>query len=365
MDIDFWGISMPRLVVLVCALAVGVLGNGCKWTHPHHAMVPLPQDFVPPPEMPRELSKSVLPTYTVEPPDILVIEAVNIVPRSPYLFRTGDALTVTVQGTLPEAPVQGPYTIQSGGTINLGIPYGAVRVVGMTVEQAQAAVQKHMETFLREPIVTVSLLEMSGMQQISGQHLVGPDGTVTLGSYGSVQVVGLTLDQTRAVIEEHLSHSLEDPVIAVDVYSYNSKAYYVITEGAGLGDGVRKFFVTGNETVLDAIANIEQMTEVSSKKIWIARAVPDCEEMLVLPVDWRYVTAGGVASTNYQILPGDRIFIAEDKFVAADTYMGKLFAPWERLFGFSLLAVQTVTRYSGNVLQGGGSRNSNNNGGFQ
>ena len=341
---------MPRAFGLLCALVLSC-SVGCKITHPHHELVPSPKDFIAPPDMPRELSKTVLPTYTVEPPDILVIEAIHIVPKSPYSLRTGDTLSITVQGTLPESPVQGPYQVQSGGIVNLGIPYGAVKVAGMTIEKAQEAVQNHMTTYLREPVVAVSLLQLSGLQQIAGQHLVGPDGSVTLGSYGSVSVVGLTLTQARQVIERHLSEFLEDPIIAIDVFAYNSKVYYVITEGAGFGDGVARFPITGNETVLDAISNINGLTEVSSKRIWIARAVPDCDEMVVLPVDWQCVTAGGIASTNYQILPGDRVFVAEDRLVAADTSLGKFLAPWERVLGFSLLSVQTVSRFSGKVLR--------------
>jgi hypothetical protein len=40
-------------------------------------------------------------------------------------------------------------------------------------------------------------------------------------------------------------------------------------------------------------------------------------------------------------------------------------APWERVFGFSLLGVQTVSRFSGNVLQGGGLRGFFGGGGVQ
>jgi polysaccharide export outer membrane protein len=307
------------------------------------------------PGMPRELNKVVLPSYTIEPPDILVIEAIHIVPRSPYLLRTSDVLAINVLGTLPDAPVTGAFPIQPGGMVNLGMPYGSVKVSGLTVEQAQAEVRGVMALQVREPVVTVSLLEMSGRQQIAGQHLVGPDGTVTLGSYGSVPVVGMTLTQAKHVIENHLRQFLEDPEVAVDVFAYNSKVYYVITQGAGLGDGVTRFPVTGNETVLDAMANINGTTQVSSKKIWIARPVPNSDEMQILPVDWQGITAQGTTVTNYQILPGDRIFVAEDSLVAFDTHLAKMLAPLQRAEGFILLTAGTVTRLSGRVLSGGGS----------
>jgi polysaccharide export outer membrane protein len=226
----------------------------------------------------------------------------------------------------------------------------------MTTDDAQAAILTALAAHIKEPVVSVSLIEMAGKQQIAGEHLVGLDGRVTLGSYGSVSVIGLTLAETKAAIEKHLSRELEDPSVAVDVFAYNSKNYYVITEGAGTGDGVTKFPITGNDTVLDAIANINGTTEVSSKKIWIARPVPDSAELEILPVDWQGISALGTTSTNYQIFPGDRVFISEDKRVAFDTNLAKTLAPLERAMGFATLSANTAGRLSGKVLQGGGLR---------
>ncbi len=80
--------------------------------------------------------------------------------------------------------------------------------------------------------------------------------------------------------------------------------------------------------------------------------------MQVLPVNWEQITAQGIAATNYQIFPGDRIFVAEDRLVALDTAVAKLTSPFERIMGFSLLGVGTTTRFSGPVLRGGGNPNS-------
>ena len=339
---------------LACLLAAA----GCKSApqhHPHHQPVPL--EYMAPPDMPRELSKVVLPTYTIEPPDILVIEAIHVVPRSPYALRTGDVMAINVIGTLPDAPVTGAFPIQPGGIVNLGPPYGAVRLSGLSVQQAEEEIRRVLAMHIRAPVVSVSLVQMSGQQQIAGQHLVGPDGTVTLGAYGSVAVVGLTIAQAKYAIEQHLALFLEDPEVAIDVFAYNSKTYYVITEGAGLGDTVTRWPVTGNDTVLDALANVNGITGVSSKRIWVARPVPHSDQMQILPVDWHGITAGAVAATNYQLMPGDRLFVAEDKLVAFDTHLGKLFAPLERAMGFTLLTVGTATRLSGPVLKGGGNPN--------
>jgi len=196
--------------------------------------------------IPRELSKVVLPTYTIKPPDILLIDALHIVPRHPYRLHTLDSVNLQVSGTLPDAPISGIHVVEPGGLINLGAHYGAVKISGMTVEEARHTVELHLRKYLKEAFVALSLADLAARQQIAGQHLVGPDGTVTLGSYGSVSVVGMSMAQAKTAIERHLTQYLEDPVVSVDVFAYNSKVYYVITEGAGLGDGVYRFSITVN-----------------------------------------------------------------------------------------------------------------------
>jgi protein involved in polysaccharide export with SLBB domain len=224
----------------------------------------------------------------------------------------------------------------------------------MTVIEAQAEIEAHLKNYLREPIVTVALAQLGASQMITGQYLVGPDGTVTLGMYGNVSVVGQTLEQAKYTIEAHLSQYLEDPEISITVFAFNSKSYYIVLQGAGLGDGVYRFPITGNETVLDAISQINGLNQVSSKRIWIARPTSELGQVQILPVDYFAITEQAATHSNYQVLPGDRVFIAEDKLVAFDTQLGKLLSPFERIMGFSLLGAETATRFSGRVLRGGG-----------
>lgn len=312
--------------------------------------------------MPRELCKTILPSYVIEPPDILLIDAIHVVPRPPYHLRTFDVLAIDVTGTLPDLPIAGVYQIELGGLVKLGPEYGSVKVAGMTVEEAQAAIETHLKTYLKEPVVYVSLADIVGKQQIAGEHLVKSDGTVTLGSYGSVRVVGMTIDDAKQAIEAHLSQFLEDPEISIDVFAYNSKKYYIVTQGANLGDAVYSFPVTGNDTVLDALSQVQGLNEFSSKRIWVARPTDEPGNAQIMPVHWDEIAARGEATTNYQLFPGDRLYIAEDKLVALDNGLAKLTAPLERVMGFSLLGVGTVTRFSGNVLRGGG--NPGRGGGF-
>jgi polysaccharide biosynthesis/export protein len=175
---------------------------------------------------------------------------------------------------------------------------------------------------------------------------VNPDGTVRLGMYGSVYVAGKTLPQIKCDIEAHLAKYLYKPEVNVDVGAYNSKYYYVITDFAGSGEQVLRLPVTGNETVLDAISMVGGLSAVSSKKMWIARPAPAeyCQDQ-ILPVDWRGISRRGHTRTNYQILPGDRVFIMGHPLNGLDTELGRILTPVNRVLGSALLGVSTYNTF--------------------
>jgi hypothetical protein len=70
--------------------------------------------------------------------------------------------------------------------------------------------------------------------------------------------------------------------------------------------------------------------------------VGNCQPDEVWPVDWCGITCRGRAETNYQLIPGDRIYVKADPFVTIDTKMARVFSPIERLFGITLLGNSTV-----------------------
>jgi polysaccharide export outer membrane protein len=93
--------------------------------------------------------------------------------------------------------------------------------------------------------------------------------------------------------------------------------------------------------------------------MWVARpGHNDCGGDQILPVDWLAVTQRGDTATNYQILPGDRLYVSEDKLVALDTALGKLLSPIERVLGVTLLGTDTAQRIvffdQGSQFGGGG-----------
>ncbi len=190
-------------------------------------------------------------------------------------------------------------------------------------------------------------------QPIRGQHLVRPDGTVSLGIYGPAVVAGRTVQQAREEIARVIHGRLDKEKVkfedvldglSVDILAYNSSVYYIITDGAGLGEAVYRFPVTGNETVLDAISHINGLPVMSSpKRIWVARRnVGPVVQERILPVDWLAITRGGSMATNWQIMPGDRVFVSADPVRRFNNTLSKFLEPVERVLGVTLLGGNAV-----------------------
>ena len=347
----FWHAKGIELGIL--ALGLCLTSAGCQITRP---CIPLGD-----PSIPRELAKASLPEYVIEPPDILLIDAVRVVPKPPYKIEPLDVLYLNA--TSFSGPISSLITVEPDGTINLGDD-GSVPVAGLTLKEATAAVKERLGKRFKDPNAAkaeISVSQSRALQQIRGEHLVRPDGTIGLGTYGSVRVTGLTFTGARAAIEQHLSQYLLHPEISLDVFAYNSKVCYVIFDGGGFGQQIVRLPITGNETVLDAIAQVSGLTPVSNKhRIRLARpTAADDPNDNVLAVDWVGITTRGRAETNYQLAPGDRIYIDSDCWVAFDTRVARVLAPFERMLGFTLLGSGTVFNIAentagGHFVKGGG-----------
>jgi polysaccharide export outer membrane protein len=250
--------------------------------------------------VPREFEKMALPPYVVEPPDILLIQASNRI-------------------TLRLQPIQGQHLVGPDGTINLGI-YGKVRVAGMTLDQVA-------------DVVAARLLEiMPGL--LRGVPEIDDKGQEKKGTEGAYVKEWQRDFNALELIKKELQ---------VDVLVYSSKFYYVITDGGGYGQQVYPIPIRGNETVLDALANINGLPAVANKRrVWVARATRAGQAPKILPVDWMAITKCGESATNYQLFPGDRVYVDSNNLIKADSFLAKLYSPILRTFGVTLLGASTV-----------------------
>jgi polysaccharide export outer membrane protein len=224
-----------------------------------------------------------------------------------------------------------------------------------------------MPDYVVEPpdLVLVEVLEALPGRPISGERLVRPDGKISLGFYGEVYVAGLTISEMKEKIIFHLRKYLTDEVLGliqldesqqpktdaagkpllienlqdcdrvfVDVTAYNSKKYYVLGDVAAPG----QLPITGNETVLDAINFAGGLIPTAApQNIRLVRPAPPgacCEQLL--PVNLAAITSGGDPTTNYQLMPGDRIIVYRDPIVRTTVFIDRLAAPFQTVLNSML-----------------------------
>ena len=107
---------MPSL--LAAAWLAALLLAGCRTINPYDPKLepPMPEALQPP----REMNKVSLPAYRIEPPDVIQIEMLKLIPMPPYRAEIFDVLEIRAN-TPPDQPMDNQYfMVEAEGTINLG-----------------------------------------------------------------------------------------------------------------------------------------------------------------------------------------------------------------------------------------------------
>jgi polysaccharide export outer membrane protein len=330
-----------RATFLAAAIAVS---GGC--VHEKGGLV------TPPPEgaVPTELNPVILPRYVISPPDVLYIQVLQ--PPYNHFLPTREQAEDAYKDALKAQLGAGKK------------PTGAETPPGAGKKDAGAELTNTdvgPVVTLLPPVDTRAYFSSAlTPAPIDGEHIVQMDGSVDLGIYGSVIVAGLTPDQARERVREFIlkvtNRQPNTIQVRVTVLRFNSKQYYVITDGAGYGEQVSAFPITGSETVLDAMARINGLPQVASKReMWVARRSCEGGPVQILPVCWEDIAERGITRTNYQLLPGDRVYVRAQRIITFDNALAKFLQPVERLLGVTLLGSETVNSIKNrNGTSGGG-----------
>src|SRR5262249_38751295 len=119
---------------------------------------------------------------------------------------------------------------------------------------------------------------------------------------------GHTVEQIQALVQATVAAQVPNTgFISVRLVTRQSKVYYVLGEVNAPG----AYPLQGRETVLDGILTAGGLTERASRRnIILSRPqAPNCGR-IVLPICLREIVQLGDTTTNYQLAPGDRIFVS-------------------------------------------------------
>jgi polysaccharide biosynthesis/export protein len=143
-------------------------------------------------------------------------------------------------------------------------------------------------------------------------QVVPPDGQIELGKYGRVQVVGMTAQEVEQEVQKIINAASPDAgPMTVSLVGRQSKVFYVLGEVNSPG----AYPISGRETVLDAILAAGGVTDAADLGgITFTRPSPPNECRVVLPICYREIVQLGDTATNYQVGPGDRIYVPSMTF---------------------------------------------------
>lgn len=237
--------------------------------------------------MPSELTKQPLDVYMVEIGDTLFVEPVSF-----------DA---TIR--LP-----GDQVVKPDGRIALG-EFGLIEAANKTVDQIQSDIQALIDERIRQEL-EFEFQEELRIEQASASESDRPEFETADGDRTDEDE--LRAQERRAAFEVRLAERLRQNRVSVRLVNWDSKKIYVLGEVNSPGF----FGYVGNETVLDAIIEAGGLTaKANHHQIIVARPTPSGSCRIVMKVCYDQIVQLGDTSTNYQLFPGDRVFVPSETFL--------------------------------------------------
>jgi len=194
-------------------------------------------------------------------------------------------------------------------------------------------------------------IETIGRPELTGKHVIGPDGKITMPIAGDVTIADLTREQAAAAIEQTLSPYFTGIAISIGVDRYTSNQITLL--GAVEHPGIMNFDKT--PTLLDVISragystagsNVVGQSEAGSKPSGIP------EEVLIyrgndtmVTVELRQLVSEGSPLANMRLKRGDLVYVTgRNKYISV---LGQINHPGN-------LRLEPTTTLSDLLAQAGG-----------
>jgi protein involved in polysaccharide export with SLBB domain len=216
------------------------------------------------------------------------------------VFLLAAAGCSTIGDSLGLSPPANPLS-PSAKAVRDAAPVPAPVPRELALELLPAHVIQPGDTLLVQPV------ELDAPLRLPSDQPVQPDGTIDLGKYGRPVVAGKTLADVEGLVREAIKAREKTPTaVTVRLLSRPGAVFYVLGEVNAPG----AFPITGRDTVLSAIVQAGGPTRhASDANIILSRPTAPDGCRVVYPVCYKNIVQLGDTTTNYQIHPGDRVFV--------------------------------------------------------
>lgn len=148
---------------------------------------------------------------------------------------------------------------------------------------------------------------------LSTQASVLPDGTISVPLVGDVEAAGQTTESLAAEISEVLKSYIREPVVTVSVVSAASAEFLQRVRITGAVASPISIVHRRGLTVLDLVLQAGGLTQYANANKALLYRQTD-EGLKVYPVRLRDILERGRLETNYTMLPSDIITVPEKSF---------------------------------------------------
>ena len=165
-------------------------------------------------------------------------------------------------------------------------------------------------------------LYVAGHSELSGTHVVGPDGFITIDVVGSVKVGDLSREAAAEAVRRALAAYYLDPAVTIGIEKYGSNTIMIF--GNVQHPGILAYDGT-TPTLLDAIGRGGLLINPSSKDGLPERCVIYRGTDTVLEVQLAYLLRSGSPLSDIRLRRGDKVFVPVDRqsFVSVLGQVGK------------------------------------------
>jgi polysaccharide export outer membrane protein len=172
---------------------------------------------------------------------------------------------------------------------------------------------------------------------IERELTIRPDGRISFDLVGEVLVEGETVEEVRAAMTAALTRYIVSPTVTVTLTASNSRRYYVFGEVGNPGS----FALIGRVTAVEALATAGGSTRFAAANS--ARLVRSSSETpLVYPVRFDDITQRGDSTTNYELRPGDVVYVPPSTSARIGYAIATFFFPLQAILGLAAPATRVV-----------------------
>jgi len=158
-------------------------------------------------------------------------------------------------------------------------------------------------------------IEVWSRPEISGKHIIGPDGRITLSVVGALDISNLTREGARDAIQTALSKYYKDPAVTVRVDRYTSYHIYVL--GRVTNPGALEFESQPNLLQVLTRAGSLPVGGSGAEKAGLVRCAIFRGTDRIIWIDLRPLVSQGNLALNIRLAPNDLVYLpdADDRLV--------------------------------------------------